>query len=62
MTGCDQPSRLGLGDERHVIVGRLHGAEAGLRQGDPLAGKLVKIGALQSGLKNYGSRDDAHVQ
>ena len=61
VAGGDQARRLGVGDQRDVIVGALDRAEARFRQPHALLRQLAKIGCLQARLKDHRAGDDAHA-
>ena len=61
MTGGDQSRRLGVGDQRHVIVGTLDRAEAGLGEPHAFLLDLVEVGALKSRLENHRAGNHLHA-
>ena len=61
VAGGDEAGRLGVRDHRHVVVGGLDRAEAGLRQRHAPGRQLDEVLALQPGFENDRAGDHPHA-
>ena len=60
MASGDQTGGFRFRDQRHVVVGGLHRAEARLGEPHTLARHFLEVGLLQSRLQDHGAGHDAH--
>ena len=61
MAGGDQAGRLGIAHQRHVIVGRLHRAEAGLGKAHAVDREFDEVGGFEARFEDHRTGKHAHA-